>query len=255
MLALHNSCPCRHIFRYPDVPSHGSSPSDGDSSQDGGVGINDDVVLQNGVSGNAFDRVPFFIQREALGSQGHSLIEFHVIADDAGSAYHDSRAVVDGKMMAYLCTGMDVDACFRMSHLREDAGNKGDSQQKQFVGDAIVADGSDGGIATDDFAETSGCGVTIVGSYHIGGKDASHFGQLTDELGAQEGCRLPVRVDFQSVVLLPEAKSGLDLFGQQVEKFFHIYPDVVGDGMLVHGGVSEISGEEDGACQFHDFLQ
>ena len=69
------------------------------------------------MAGNALDGVSVVVKREALGSQSDTLIELHVVADDAGSANHHTRSMVDGEMMTDGSRGMDVDACFRMGHL------------------------------------------------------------------------------------------------------------------------------------------
>ena len=166
-----------------------------------------------------------------------------MIADDASGTDDDSRSVVDGEMMPDLCARMNVDACFRVCHFRNDTWEESYSQKQELVGDAVVADGAYGGIATDDFAEAGSGRVTIIGGFYIGGKDAPYFGQLADELGSQQGSSISVGLDFQSIVLLSEAKSCLDLFGCQIEQTFYVYTDVVRNRMFVDGGISEISGE------------
>ena len=71
---LYDSCACRYILRYPDVTAYGSVFSDGDAPQDSGIGIHDDIIFQYGVAGNAFDGFAVFVQREAFGSEGYTLI-------------------------------------------------------------------------------------------------------------------------------------------------------------------------------------
>ena len=93
--------------------------------------------------------------------------------------------MVDGKITTYFRSWMDIDSRFTVRHLGDDAGNEGDTQLKQFVCDAVVADGTDGRIATDDFAERLCGGVTVVGSLHICGKHPSHGRQVADEFGSQ----------------------------------------------------------------------
>ena len=137
------------------------------------------------MAGNTLDGLAVFVQREALGTEGHTLVQLYVVADDAGLADYHTRTMVDGKITAYFRSRMDIDSCFTMRHLGDDAGNEGDTQLEQFVCNAVVADGSDGRITADDFAERLCGGVTIVGSLHICGKHPSHGRQVADEFGSQ----------------------------------------------------------------------
>ncbi len=75
-----------HILCNPDIGSHHAALADGDAAQDGGVGIDDDVVLQDRVARDSLDRVAVLVQWETLGPQRYALIEFHIVADDAGGA-------------------------------------------------------------------------------------------------------------------------------------------------------------------------
>ena len=74
LLLLHYFCSSRYIFRNPDVTAHYGPLADGYPAQDGGIGINDDIVFQNGVTGDAFYGVPILIQWETFGSQRNSLV-------------------------------------------------------------------------------------------------------------------------------------------------------------------------------------
>ena len=131
------------------------------------------------------------------------------------------------------------------------------AEAQQLVGHAIVADGADGRIAADDFAERVGGGVTVVGGFDVGGQDAAHFGQGGDEACRLLGCLL-AELLCTAAVLLPVAcktEAGQYLFGQLVEELFDVDADVVFQGTAVHVRDAEVAGEDDSARQFDDLLQ
>jgi hypothetical protein len=79
-----------------DIGADGGVFADGGgAAEDGGIGINRDVIADIGVSFDTFDDVTFVVLGEAFGSEGDSVIEFDVASDDAGFTYDDSCAVVD----------------------------------------------------------------------------------------------------------------------------------------------------------------
>ena len=201
---LHDTCAGGYVFGHPDIAAHGRSTSHGDASQNGGVGVDDDVVFQNGMAGDTLDGLAVGIEGEALGTQRDALVELDVVSDDAGFADYHTRAVVDGKVVAYLCARMDVDTRLAMCHFGDDAGDEGYAEAQQLVGHAIVADGADGRIAADDFAERVGGGVTVVGGFDVGGQDAPHLGQGGDEACRLLGCLLAELLGA-AAVLLPVA--------------------------------------------------
>ena len=80
------------------------------------------MVLDDGVSRDV-EHITLLVVLEALGTERHTLIERHVVADDARLADDDTRAVVDGEVLAYLRPGVDVDAGLRVGLLGDDAGD------------------------------------------------------------------------------------------------------------------------------------
>ena len=98
-----------HVLGNPDVGSHHASLSDGDASENGGVGIDDDIVFEDRVARNALDRVAVLVEWEALGTEGDTLVELHVVADDAGGSDDHTRAMVDGEVFADGGLRVDVD--------------------------------------------------------------------------------------------------------------------------------------------------
>ena len=97
----------------------------GDATEDGAIAIYDDVVLEDGMSVDTLDGVALCIEREALGPEGDTLVELHVLADDAGGTYHHPRAMIDGEVVAYGGGWMYVDTCLAMCHLGDDTWDEG----------------------------------------------------------------------------------------------------------------------------------
>lgn len=256
-LPLYDAGTGRYAFRHPDVTADGGTFADGDASQDGGVGIDNHIVFQYRVAGNAFDRIPLLVAGEALGPQSNSLIQLHVVTDDASCSDDHTCAVVNGEVVSDLGPRMDVDTCFGMGHFGDDSWNERNIEPVKFVGNPVVGHGPDDWITADDFPEARGGRVTVVGSLYVCGQDATDFRQTADELRRQLGrCgpagRLTVTL---SLVFHAEAQSGLYLFDEQGKQLFDVDPDVVVDGLAVDGRVSEIAWKQDGTCQFHNPFQ
>src|SRR5659263_344840 len=106
------------------------------------------------MTGNTFDGMTVFIQRETFGTQCHTLIQLNVVSDDCCGTDHDTGAVVDCKMCADGGTWMDVDTGFGMCHFGDHPGYQWNTQFHQFMSDAVIADGFDGRIAIDAVSYT-----------------------------------------------------------------------------------------------------
>ena len=144
-----------------------------------------------------------------------------------------------------------------MRHFGDDAGDEGHAEAQQLVGHAIVADGADGRIAADDFAERVGGGVTVVGGFDVGGQDAPHLGQGGDEACRLLGCLLAELLGTAAVLLsvVREAETSQYLFGQLLEELFDVNTDVVFQCTAVYIRDAEVAGEDDSARQFDNLLQ
>ncbi len=93
----------------------------GFSAEDGGVGIDRNVVLDVGVTLGAFDQLTAVIFGKAFRAERDAVIELHIVADFADLANDDARSMIDEKVCANRGAGMDVDTCSRMSPLRHHA--------------------------------------------------------------------------------------------------------------------------------------
>ena len=112
---------------------------------------------------------------------------------------------------------------------------------------AVIADGTYGGITTDYFSKTVCCRISIVGGCHISGQHTAHSRQIADEFSSDQ-CRF-FTLKFSAAGTFSvsgEAKTCKYLTGQQVEQAFDVYADVVFDGAAVDCGITKITGEEDG---------
>ena len=83
----------------PLVAANDGVVSDSDSSKQGGIGIDGNIILQDRVA-RLVNHIAVFVRLEVLGSQSNSLIEGYVVADNAGLTYYDTCTVVPG---VYLC--------------------------------------------------------------------------------------------------------------------------------------------------------
>ena len=92
-------------------------------------------------------------------SQGHSLIELYVVADQRGLADHDAGAVVDDHRMAQRRAWMNVDAGPLVSPLGQDARQDRDSQLVEAMGDSMDGDGQEPGIGQDDLVDAFRRGI------------------------------------------------------------------------------------------------
>ncbi len=163
-------------LRHPQVTADDRSPANGDASENGGIAINDDIVLQYRVARYALDGVAMFVEWEAPCTERHALIQLHVVADDARGPDDDARSVVDGEVVAYLRLRVYVDARLAVRHFRDDARNEWHTLKVEFVGDAVVRYGFNDRVATDYLAPTRSRGVAVIGSLHIRCQRAAQFG-------------------------------------------------------------------------------
>ena len=94
---------------HPDVAANHGVVADGNTTQDAGIAIDGDVVLDDGMTGYV-EHVSVSVFLETLGTQRHALIERHVTADDTGLANDHSSTMINGKVFANMSTRMNVDA-------------------------------------------------------------------------------------------------------------------------------------------------
>ena len=244
----------RYRVREPNVTSNGGVMADSDTTKYGGVGVDSDIVLDNRVTRD-IEHVSLFVVLETLGTEGNTLIEGDVIADDGGFANDNARAVIDGEVLADLRTRMDVDARLGVSQLCDDARNDRYLQLMQAMSDAIVGHSVHDGIAEDDLSVVRSGRVGIKHSLNIGIKQAFDLRQRIDELHGQAlgfGIDLSLGVDL--LAILTKLESVGDLLGELGHQFLHVHTDVIRADGLVGLSLVEVVGEDDALHQLDDQL-
>jgi len=236
-------------FGYPDVAAYHGALSESDASQDRRITVNDDVILEYRVTGNAFDGIAVVVQRETLRAERNALIQFDIVANDASRSNDNTSSVVDGEVMTYLSSRMDVNSCFAMGHFSNDARNQGHAQKQEFVGNSVAANRLDDRIATDDFAIRLGCRITIISRFDVRSEDASQFWHATDKLSCN---RLGLLCQFARLDLLAglETKACQNLLREQLIEAVQTDTDVIGECFAVQRGLPIESWKQDGSAKF-----
>ena len=242
-----------HVGVHPYIASYDGSVADGYVSQDGSIGVYDDIVADAGVTLYALYGVSILVEGEALGSECHALVHLHVVSYHGCFANDDACSVVDGEVFADLRARVYVNAGFGVGHLGDDSRYDRHAHLQQGVCHAVVEYGLQAGITEDDLAMALGCGVTVVGGHDILLQGPPQFGQLPDEGAGELSCGLCQVLRGASGGI--EADAGLDLAGKQGGEAFHIDACVVGDGVGVDGRIAEIAREDECPCQADNLLQ
>ena len=164
-------------------------------------------------------------------AKGNALINFYIVADLGGFADHDAGTVVDEKVSANGCAGVDINAGFAVGVLGHNTGNKGDLHLVQHMGIAIHKNGIQAGIRENHFLPAVGSGVALKLSVHIIEHPVLNFGQSAHKLQCLFLClRLDLAVAFG---LIAVRKSHLELAEQL---FVQKAQAAVGIGFLAHIG-------------------
>ena len=127
----------------------------------------------------------------------------------------------------------------------------------EFVGETVVAQGADDGVAGYNLAKGGSSRVALVGRLDVGGEDSTNSRHTLDEQGGDERCLLAYRCDIDFAILLPEveAQACHDLLFEQAVEFLQRYSDVEVEGVLTYLALAEIAWQEYLACQLYDFFQ
>ena len=107
------------------------------AAEDGGTGIDDDMVLELWMPLNALDGKSALIRDERLRAQGHTLVDLDVIADAGGFTDDNACAVIDEEVGPDLGTWMDIGARALVSKLRDHAGKQRNAHVVKHVRDTL----------------------------------------------------------------------------------------------------------------------
>ena len=234
----------------PNITTDDGIVADGHSAKNGRIGIYRDVVSDNGMSWD-IDRFSIVVGKEILRSECHTLIESHVVTDDACLAYHHTRAMVDGKKLPYLCPGVDVDAGGGMGLFGKDSGENRHLHDMQLVCHPVMYHGLHHGIAENDLTVITHCRVIIEDSLNVGKEQPLDLGEAIDETQHDflslffHGCLAIAFKEQCQCYLLPQ---------QDTEAFeFHAY--VIFPKVPVAKTFVEIAGKDDVFYQLYDGAQ
>src|SRR5690606_32637248 len=156
--------------------------ANGDAAQNGGSGIDDHIVLDDGMSGVSFQQDSMFIRRESFRAQCDGLIDADMFADDSRFSNHHACSVVDEKTALNLCAGVDVDPCQGVGNLGDQAGDEECSTCEEFVCQPEVHDRCDAGVADQNLVHAAGGGVSLVSSKDITFQKLAYSRKLIREI-------------------------------------------------------------------------
>src|SRR6056297_4268204 len=98
----------RNILGNPNITTDNRTFSYCNSAQNCCTGIDYHIVFNNWVPQNSFNGISIFIERKTFGSEGHSLVYFYVITDNACRTNYYACSVVDCEIFANLRTWVDI---------------------------------------------------------------------------------------------------------------------------------------------------
>ena len=170
------------IAGNPDVAAYLGAAPYGDAPQERRTGIDDDIVLDDGVPRYSLDGLSQPVQGKGLGPEGAALVDPYVFPDDAGLADNGAGAMVDEESLAYRRPRVYVDAGGGMGHLGDDPRDKIHIKQVQFMGDAVIGERRHAGI-TENGLTYPPCGrVPPVSRLGVQGKESPYLRQRSQEL-------------------------------------------------------------------------
>ena len=105
-----------------------------------------------------------------------------MIANDASLTDNYTRTVVDGEVLPYLGTRMDVDTRIGMCLLSDDTRYNRDTHLMKYMSEAIVNHGMNDWIGKDDLTMRGGCRIIVEDSLDVGVEQMFDERQLSDQL-------------------------------------------------------------------------
>ena len=151
---------------------------------------------------------------EALGTQRHTLIQRHVVADNRGLSDHHTRAVVYREILTDLSTRMNIDTRLRVSLFGDDTRNHRHLQLMQLMGDAIMRHRVHTGITEDHLTIVRCSWIVVKQRLHIGIEQTLDLRQRSNKLKRQSLClRIDLFLRLVSDTILTELETMGYLFG------------------------------------------
>ena len=235
----------RHRFGEPDIAADDRVVPDGDVAQDGGAGVDGDVVLKVGMAFGAFDDVAALVLGEAEGAEGDALVNLDLVAEHGGLADDHAGAMVDEEAVADGGAGVDVDAGDGVGVLAHDAGDQRHLGLVQQMGQALDGDRLEAGIGDDDLVLAFGGGVAVHGRLNVGLEDFPQLGKLFQEMQGGVGGQPAAAAGGAAGQGALVDEGALDLVGQGMEHPVEMLTDGELEAGAVHRIAAGIAGEED----------
>ena len=166
--------------------------------------------------------------------------------------------MVNGEVVSDGCGGMNVDARLRVGQLGYHPRQQGHTELVKLVGEAVVGECLDDGVAGNDLAVVVDSRVSVVGCFDVGCQRVANLRQLVEGVGGKVSCpflQLCALLTAAGFVGIAEAQTGQNLVGKTMVQPFEIHADVIADGTEMYRGTTVIAREKNGAQQFDNFLE
>lgn len=205
---------------------------------------------------HASDGIAVFVGGQFFPCQADPLKDAYVVSDHAGFSDDGPGTMVDREMMADFGARMDVDAGFAVGHFGNDPRNIGYPQLIELMGDAVVADGPEAGVAEDDLAGVLRGRIAVERGFHIGSQNPADVGQRGDKSFGKAD-RLGGYLFFGTGHAggIGKAETGVDLAGKKRVERLYVDAGMKTNGLLADARVSVIAGEENGATEIDHFFE
>jgi len=220
----------------------GAGADEGFSAEDGGAGVDGDIIFEGGVSFGAAKRLA------AAGGESaecDALVDLDVFADDRGFADDDAGAVIDEEEFVDGGAGVDVDAGDAVGVFGHDAGDEGDLEAMEFVGDAEDGDREEAGVGEDDFIGIGGGGVAVEGGLNIGGQERSQLRHGAEEFADDDVGGFVATGAFGAAACGLVADGVADLFEEFVADGGEEFADVIFERFAGEVLLAEVAREEE----------
>ena len=198
------------------------------AAEDGGVGVDHDLVLNRGMALDVAEDLTVLVARESEGSERHALVNLNTVADVGGFADDHARSVVDEESPADVRAGVDVDAGLAVGVLGHHPRDQGSAQDEEFMRDPKDRHGRDAWIAEEDFLEILGGGIAVERGLNIVGEYLAEVGDTLQKPDRDE-LRLGFVVSLKFLRLAIIPKGAGDLGGQAVVQAVDQVADMVAD--------------------------
>ena len=225
---------------------HTAVTDHGIAAQHGCSCVDDNIIAHIRMALTALHQVAVFVLLEALGAQGHALIQLYMMANVAGLADYHAGTVVDEEIFTNVRAGMDVDTRQLMGVFGHHAGDHWQAQFKQTVGQTEDGNGFKSRVRQHNFLTGTGRRVALVGSLDIGIQHLADIRQAVHELLHQHLCLMLTSITVTTAFIGAVAFVGQHIAGHAIKQHSSFLPLLGHDGMqkprirlafIIHTGI------------------